>query len=71
MLQIAGGVLALGASGWLFWNVSMDFMGLGSIIETFAGDRARRIVIGKIAFGFHLKMLGAWVLAITAGVLLS
>lgn len=71
VIPLISGLAALGVSLWLLWDVSADFSSWGAIMEKYAGTPAGRIALGKIVLGYHLKMLGAWALAVVAGVLLS
>ena len=72
-MQAIAGFAALVTSGWLLFDVSMDFAALGSIIsdDEMTADKRGRVFIGNLAFKFIGKMFGAWVLAIVSGVLLS
>lgn len=73
MIQTIGGLVALIASGWLLWDVSVDFMGVGGLMvdPEFTETKNGRVVIGVFAFRYLAKLFGGWVLAILAGVLLS
>lgn len=73
VFQTIGGAVALISSAYLMWDTAGDFMGFGHALSdpALTGDRTGRFVMATLFTRYFAKMLGGWVLAILAGVLLS